>query len=541
MIECKNQYAPKITMLIPERVVKTENCENSHVLLQERERQAVLGTIKTTCDIEDKGYVLLDFGAEIQGGAMITVQDSENAKLRVTFGESVSEALSNIGENNAVNDHSPRDMIIEAKMLSNVRVGNTGFRFVKLEACGGNVKLRSVQAVFEHSGTVLRGAFECSDERINQIWKTAVRTVYLCMQEYIWDGIKRDRLVWQGDMHPEIAVVCAAFPDAECITKSLDLAKNETPSDKWINNIPSYSFQWIRCQYLWYMQNGDFEYLKNQKDYLLALIGRADSIVDSDGSIKIDDKFVDWSARHTEYEAAGLRAVMKLAMHDAEFLCKELGESEFAAICQNTSMRLAKYTEIFDGNKQITALCALAGLCSPDEAYEITSKDGARGLSTFLGYYTLLSMSAAGHTDTALDIMKEYWGAMLDFGATSFWEDFDIDWIDNAARIDEIVPEGKADLHADFGKYCYKQLRHSLCHGWAGGPAAYLAEYVLGVKIAAPGCKKVQIKPSLGNLSFAKGVYPTPYGDINISHENIGGEIITKVSAPKEVSVEILK
>ncbi len=27
------------------------------------------------------------------------------------------------------------------------------------------------------------------------------------MQEFLWDGIKRDRLVWLGDMHPEVSVI----------------------------------------------------------------------------------------------------------------------------------------------------------------------------------------------------------------------------------------------------------------------------------------------------------------------------------------------
>lgn len=82
---------------------------------------------------------------------------------------------------------------------------------------------------------------------------------------------------------------------------------------------------------------------------------------------------------------------------------------------------------------------------------------------------------------------------MLKLGATTFWEDFDISWTENAAGIDEIVPEGKTDIHGDFGKHCYKQFRHSLCHGWASGPTAFLSQKVLGIEILEPGCKKVRI------------------------------------------------
>ena len=170
-------------------------------------------------------------------------------------------------------------------------------------------------------------------------------------------------------------------------------------------------------------------------------------------------------------------------------------------------------------------------------AYGIISKDGAAGLSTFLGYYTIGAMAESGHMSETLDLIKEYWGAMLDFGATTFWEDFDIEWTRNASRIDEPPVEGKDDLHADFGRYCYTQLRHSLCHGWAGGPAAFLAHKVLGVEILDAGCKRVRIAPDLDGLTYAKGVYPTPYGDISISHEVINGEIVSSISAPDEVEI----
>lgn len=144
----------------------------------------------------------------------------------------------------------------------------------------------------------------------------------------------------------------------------------------------------------------------------------------------------------------------------------------------------------------------------------------------------------AGYYDEAMDIIREYWGGMLDMGATTFWEDFDLDWTKNASRIDEFVPEGKDDIHGDFGGYCYKGYRHSLCHGWASGPTAWLSNHVLGVEIIEPGCKKVCITPHLGDLKWAEGFYPTPYGQIYIRHEKLpDGTVKTSIKAPKGVKV----
>lgn len=51
-------------------------------------------------------------------------------------------------------------------------------------------------------------------------------------------------------------------------------------------------------------------------------------------------------------------------------------------------------------------------------------------------------------------------------------------------------------------------------------------------------CKKVEIKPNLGNLSWAKGTHPTPYGIISVECKRLeNGEIHTKWTALEEIEV----
>jgi hypothetical protein len=192
-----------------------------------------------------------------------------------------------------------------------------------------------------------------------------------------------------------------------------------------------------------------------------------------------------------------------------------------------------------NGSKQAAALMAIAGLTSPEKANkEVLSVGGAANFSTFYGYYMLEAKAAAGDHQAAMDVIKQYWGAMLDLGATTFWEDFNLDWLPNAARIDELVPEGKVDIHGDYGAYCYLGFRHSLCHGWASGPTAWLTEHVLGVKVIEPGCKALKITPHLGDLKFVEGTYPTPYGVVTIKHTKMAdGKIKSEIKGPKEVRI----
>ena len=116
---------------------------------------------------------------------------------------------------------------------------------------------------------------------------------------------------------------------------------------------------------------------------------------------------------------------------------------------------------------------------------------------------------------------------------------FHTDWLkEDVAPITELVPAGKKDIHGDFGAYCYQGFRHSLCHGWASGPTAWLSQHVLGVEIVEPGYKVVRINPNLGNLEWVEGAVPTPYGDIKISHrKDADGKVVSKVDAPSGVTV----
>lgn len=532
--EIKTEY------LIPEQIIAQENALNAEILLTEHPRQAFLGDVPV-CTVKKGGYVLLDFGCEFQGGADIVVQSVENdtTKLRIVFGESVSEALSQIGEKNATNDHSPRDFTVDVKFLSHMELGRTGYRFLKLEAVDGEISLSSVQGVSRFRDLKYIGSFQCSDERLNAIWKVGARTVHLNMQEYLWDGIKRDRLVWVGDMHPETSTISMVFGETDVVKKSLDFVRDNTPDKGFMNGLCSYSMWWIKIQRDFYWDFGNFEYLKQQEKALISILENTLSHIDENGVCDIKDKFVEWSNKNTPDEEAAFYAMLIVGLTAGTELLEILNVcDELVKRCRNTISYIKKrHYELF-GNKQAAAMIGLSGLKDLKQVCDnVIKPGGAEGLSTFWGYYVLQALAKADETEFALDIIRKYWGAMLDLGATSFWEDFDIKWMENSYRIDELPQAGKKDAHGDYGKFCYTQFRHSLCHGWASGPTAFLSRHILGIKPMEPGYKKIKIEPHMGNLTFAEGKIPTPYGAIEIRHKIIDGKVESEVSVPNGVEI----
>ncbi len=490
--------------------------------------------------------VLLDFGKEMNGSLEIVtgMWGGENTprNVRIRLGESVSEAMSEIGAKGATNDHAMRDMKLQLPWLGKNQTGESGFRFARIDFLDANAELhlREVRAIATYRDIPYLGTFKSSDERLNKIWEVGAYTVHLNMQDYLWDAIKRDRLVWVGDLHPEVATVNTVFGYNEVVPKSLDLARESTPLPGWMCGISTYSMWWIVLHYDWYMAHGNLEYLAEQKPYLQGLVKQILSKV-KDGKEQMDGtRFLDWPSSEDSLAVhAGLQAMTILALEKASQISTFLNDQETKKLCDDALVKMRKVKPEHNNSKQAAALMSLVGLMDKQKAYDDVLKvGGAKNFSTFYGYYMLEAMAKAGKYNEAMDIISEYWGAMLDLGATTFWEDFNIEWLPNASRIDELVPAGKVDIHGDFGAYCYVGHRHSFAHGWASGPTIWLSEHVLGVKVAEPGGKAYTVKPHLGNLSFAEGTFPTKYGIIKVKHtKDANGKVISEIEAPKEVKI----
>ena len=529
----------------PTRVMLTQGTvEGADVLLQ-----PYCGQVSTSEDevvrMEKGGMFLLDFGMELQGGIQIvrTIHGSHQAaRFRLVLGESVSEALSDINDpqTTATNDHSVRDMEISVPWLGVAEYGNSGFRFARLElldADGGEIALRSVRAISKKRDLPYLGSFKSNDERLNEIWQTGAYTVHLCMQDYLWDGVKRDRLVWIGDMHPEVIAVNTVFGNQQVVRKSLDYVRDKTAPTDWMNGICSYSLWWIILQHHLYQWYGDKAYLEEQQEYMTDLLHTVMQNVKDNREAYTDGRFIDWPSNdQPDVIHAGLQALTVRALEAGAEIAECLKDSDLQAECAEVAKQLRTYVPDHVGNSQAAALLSIQGMLDAEEASAIILKNGPEKFTSFMGYYLLEALAKGGHYAEAMDLIKTYWGRMLDLGATTFWEDFNFNDAKNAARIDEIVPEEDFDIHADGGAWCYVGLRHSFCHGWASGPTSWLSEHVLGIEPVGVGFKEVRIEPHLGNLEWAEGTFPTPYGVISVRHtKGADGSVRSDVKLPRGV------
>jgi alpha-L-rhamnosidase len=138
------------------------------------------------------------------------------------------------------------------------------------------------------------------------------------------------------------------------------------------------------------------------------------------------------------------------------------------------------------------------------------SQPGSSLISPFMTGYDVLAHFEAGDAEGALGLIRAVWSHMLP--DTPFY---------SGCTFEALQPDGTPP-----------NAGASLAHGWGSGPTSALSKYVLGVRPVSPGYKTWLVEPQPGDLTWAKGCVPTPYGPIEVRWEKEGNEFVLRVEVP---------
>lgn len=127
----------------------------------------------------------------------------------------------------------------------------------------------------------------------------------------------------------------------------------------------------------------------------------------------------------------------------------------------------------------------------------------------FISYFEIAARFEAGQGLSALDQIRRMYGWMAsqDPGITA-WEGIGA------------------------GGVPYEDGFTSMAHGWSTGVVPLVSNYVLGVKPVKPGFEEWRVQPVVGDLSWARGVVPTPKGPITVQWSVNSTGIDVCVDAP---------
>ena len=338
-------------------------------------------------------------------------------------------------------------------------------------------------------------------EREQAIFRTSVRTLHLSMHEHYEDCPWREQSLYANDARNQILAGAYAFENAGPFAAlSLELlGRGLDPNDGWIEicmpaklsyAIPSFTFAWA-------LAVRDHWEIYHDRATATKLFPILAAILNQHISEMKEDllpcprgarywHFYDWMPglwghdQPKENQAwfdSPLNLFFALALDAGEKMARDLDHTQTAAEWKQARTRLvaAIRTRFWDNSKNefktsigkdvpdapacelSQALALLTGAAPEEKSAALAARLSAPSswtettLSQSIYKYEALMQAGKETAQKARDAINATWGAMLDAGATSFWE----------------VKEGwKAFDNAG-----------SLCHGWSAIPAYFYGKY----------------------------------------------------------------
>ncbi len=478
-----------------------------------------------------------DFGVELLG--RLRVKARGKGKLDFYPGESPAEARST-AENNM------EQYIPSLKVNTGVHTLDveTALRYLRLRP-SGELKIEDVSISAPMYPTRYRGAFACSDERLNRIWTHSAYTLRLCMREFMIDAIKRDRLPWVGDLYLGILCNCFSFAEKDVVHRTLTALYGDAPETVEFNGIIDYTLWWVISLLEYIVAFGDMAYLERVRERFYGLMRILEGKEDENGFLASDSFywiFIDWAQVNKRGISSCLQMIYIMALEAAGRIAKLDGESSMASQLMRKAGDLRRkcrtwfwndtrrvFADSWYKGRQSREVGRHANLFAILSATANTSQirpildnvllnDNVAPVGTpYMMALEALALSRCGQKAKVLENIRKYWGGMLDKGASTFWEAYD----DSAKGAEQYAFYGRT-----FGK--------SLCHMWSAGPIFLLSGELFGLRILEPGWRRFTISPDAADLEWMCVSVPSPHGNIKIEVE--GSKVL--VNVPKGAMLE---
>ncbi len=462
--------------------------------------------------------VMLDFGREVNGRLEFVSDSDQPADVDLRYGESEAEAL-----NQPYLGTTPLHIAPHATAYG----PKSAFRYALLRFTrGANIRFRSIQLDGIYYPVKYKGFFQSSDEKLNRMWMVGAYTAHLCMQDDVWDAPKRDRGRWMGDLDVSGRTIEDVFDDRFLMEETLDRLLGEAPVTHHVDGMAGYSALWVTGEAEYYRHVGSRKQLESVHERLVQLLRYMQTDMDDRtlyANITKALPFVDWSPE-LDSDTPELRRATQLeyyaAYRDGVYLLRELGDTQnadaFEKYAGEIKAAAQKYlldpSGSFGTRWQTNAYAVLSNVASPSQydaiwhnSLSTVGRIKYNGLiiTPYYNYYVIAAMAKMGHRAEALDWIRQYWGGMIDEGATSFWEGYDPSWY-------------KQDFHASLQADGTTGYQASLAHGWSSGVTPWIMEQILGIQPRGPGFSQVDIRPDLLGLEWAQGGEPTPGGILRV-------------------------
>lgn len=517
-------------------------------------------------------FIIVDFGRQLFGFPKVKLRAKLGAIIDVNYGQQliggrippINPGFARCGDRFIARDGEQVWEQYEYKQ----------FRYLQ-------VTVRSLQSPVEIDSITLneyaypakqRGRFESSDPLLDKLWQAAVDTTYLHMEDTLVCDAWRERVA-----HAQIYSIGAingvymAYGDLPVTDRKLlvtplmacedGLLEQKFPIDAPERNISNGQTEWpknIRRHYLHTGRKAVIEYLYPTVVRLIDWFEPHRGEFGLLGHLP-PRTWVDWAPNDIRGLVFINNALYVNGLDEAALLADELGKEKDAArwraIAEEVRVAARKvfwnpdrglYEDSYHNGKLTGVASELAnGLAL---LYDIATEDQIPAIArsfndpkSNLVEVTILciphvldGLIKAGLTQIALDLIRQRFHYMLNCTDNpTLWESWG-----PYSRGPNIIDD--ADFQSRTENYIEPHPGRSLVICSAVIAGYVLTTRILGVMPIEPGLRKCRIQPRLGDLRWAKGVVPTPQGDIAMEWERTESSLEIYVELPTGVMAEVV-
>jgi len=527
--------------------------------------------------------IVLDFGKEVGGTPFIVVSSSTatSATVRISTSEALSFLTTSSGAFTNDNGSQINFTVGPAQRYTGGLRG--GFRFAVIELrTAGTVRLSAAGVnfkAFRAGSDRYQGWFISSDDQLNRMWYSGAYTAQMDMvpvgvascfsRPVIFDGAKRDRAIWSGDLMvtDPVALLSIGSNSVPSIKGSIDSIMNLQGSSGRLTSAVGFrgcgAFDFaitysaysaiIAIQY--YRYSGDAAYARSLLSRLEAATAFHATRLDGNGLIVTNDPDY-WQATQsgeaTEYSLAYYELLQNMI-----WLEGKIGTAARVTEYTNkaTALRNAINARLFNASSGLYVHTNTRTNIFPLDAnmnavrLGVAPADRVAGILTFFrsrwqphgsqisqpspsmadpsghtieplnNTWEVMARFASEDTAGAIELLRRLWGVQVDpnsgFYTGTFWE--------------FVNSQGLPSRGFD-----------SLAHAWGAGPTQVLTESVLGVTPIDARYAVWQVKPHPGAVTWAQGQVPVGTGSIAVRWaQDSASQFNMQVVSPAGTSGEI--
>ena len=524
--------------------------------------------------VEGKGlrapYILIDFGRQVFGFPRVRMRAPRGAMLDMTYGQQIQA-----GRIPPAVRYGDRYIAREGQQIWEVSEYKQ-FRYLQLTV-RSNYQPLTIESVSVNEYVYPadeRGNVNCSDAMLSNLWRACVDTTYLHMEDTLVCDAYRERVPWPtGDGGHGLYMLFAAYGDLPLADRYLRMAPLSGRGDGMLQMVyppnnptrgvhPQFQLQWssrVRDHYLFTGRRWVVEELYPS---VVAQIDWFEPHRDASGLLRDLplQNTIDWVPNDFRGTSFITNALYVKGLEDAAWLADEMGAARDAERWRGSaahikaalrelhwnearSLFVDSYREgrASDVTSELTnGFALLYGIASDEQASGIAARlaapepDLLRASPLWFGYVAD-GLFARGHAQAALDLTRARFKTMLEASdAPTMWELWDP--FTGGLRI---TTEAEAAERTTVNLVQPKPLL-SLVHTGGTLIGYLLVSRILGVTPTGPGFETCRIHPQTADLDWARGVVPTPKGNIEVEWSRADERLNLTVAVPQTINAELI-